>query len=154
MSNNSHDRRGDDHVYNLTPADRIVERTQGCWNCTGFASCMTSDTLGAKMVKDKWEADRQRDLTVALEIAISNPINGMPNEEHQQVRNIRRMVDNMDHAIAQGAFGICLRSKAPGDYVNARYLCNDGWIGRDGASVARGTALPDKSSDELREDKK
>ena len=56
-----------------------------------------------------------------------------------------------DRAVAVGGIGICIANKAPGDFVDCRYLC-DHWTGRDGASVATAGKPLDKLPEEVRED--
>lgn len=54
--------------------------------------------------------------------------------------------------IQQGAIGICMKGKSPGDFVDCRYLCDDGWSGVQGASVATEGHKLDKSSNEIRDE--
>jgi len=54
--------------------------------------------------------------------------------------------------MAQGAIGICLIGKPEGTFVDCRYLCDDGWSGVTGSSVATEGHALDKSSNEIREE--
>jgi hypothetical protein len=124
--------------------DRVIERKQGCWNCTGFSR---------EMGKKHWSDRRQKDLEVGLSISLQSPLG----EQDPKVKGIRQMVDNVDHGVASGSLGMCLghgvdRNGNPvGDLVMSTYLCEK-WNGAQGASVARGGEAPDTLPAEL-EDK-
>jgi hypothetical protein len=159
-----------DHVYDVTPKDRIVERARGCWSCAAF------DRDG-KLSVDKWTGDRDYKLAEAMRTALEQPDSitavekmqrwaAAPSTIHieedddaptRKIKTVLRMVDKMDHLVAQGAFRLCMRNPAPADrheatYFAARYLCS-GWTGRDGHSLATQGAPLDKLPDELREEK-
>ena len=63
-------------------------------------------------------------------------------EEDPIVKNIRRMVDNVDHGLASGNLTTCTgrgqdaKGNPVGTFVKSNYLCTN-WSGRTGASVAR-----------------
>jgi hypothetical protein len=118
--------------------NRAVERTQGCWNCRHF------DRDKAKQV---WQHRRQIDLQRALEGAQTLP----GGEEHAQVRNIRLMVNTLDHAIVLGKTGMCAIQAVDTDFVNDAYLCVS-WTGAIGASLARAGGEADKLPEELMAD--
>jgi hypothetical protein len=59
------------------------------------------------------------------------------------------MVDQVDHAMAIGAFGICKSGKAQADLVHNAYLC-DGWSAAAGASLATSGTAPDLLPEELK----
>lgn len=129
----------------VVPQDRIIERTQGCWNCIHF-----SHDLAIK----KWTHKRQQDLSKGLNIAMSSPLK----EDDPKVRNIRHMVDTLDKQIAAGVIGTCTNDGetavgAPvGDFVVANYLCHK-WSAAQGASIARAGQkaddLPEEVADKL-----
>lgn len=160
-----------DHVYNITPKDRIIERARGCWSCTGY-------DLEGTMSIDKWNQDRERNLASAMETALEQPdairivsamqiwaaapqsikVEETDAPAIRRIKTILRMVDKMDHAVASGSFRLCFRSPAPtdralADFHSTKYLCS-GWTGRDGHSVATDGAPLDKLPDELREENK
>ncbi len=54
--------------------------------------------------------------------------------------------------MSRGAIGVCMIGKSPGDFVDCRYLCNDGWSGVQGSSLATSGQPLDKSADEMREE--
>jgi hypothetical protein len=162
---------GHSHMYNITPKDRIIERSRGCWSCTAY-------DLEGNLSIDKWNQDRERNLASAMETALEQPdtikvvtamqiwaaapqsiqIEETDVPAVKRIKTILRMVDKMDHAVAAGAFRLCSRSPAPADrhgadFFSAKYLCS-GWCGRDGHSVATEGAPLDKLPDELREEKK
>ncbi len=127
------------------PKERVVERTQGCWNCKHF--------IQGETAKAAWNSARARDLQTALGIVRENPEQG---ENHPKVLNIRRMVNLLDHAIAQGEAGVCggkgvLEDGKPvGDFVASTLLCRK-WSGAQGASVARAGQKADDLPMELAE---
>jgi len=129
MANNGEDLRF--HIHG-----RRVERNQGCWSCRHF---------DREAARDKWIHQRQRDLQRAVEGALV--LTG--GENHEQIKNIRRMVDTLDHAIASGKTGLCRIGAVETDFVNDAFLCPSSWSAADGANDARGGAAPDKPSAEL-----
>lgn len=155
--------------YNVTPKDRIIERSRGCWSCVGF-------DLDGTMSISKWNADRERNLALAMQTALDQPdatkvvermlewganpsairIELTDDAPTRKIKTILRMVDKTDHLVASGGFRLCLRTPAPSDrcqadFYEARYLCS-AWTGRDGHSVATEGAPLDKLPDELREE--
>lgn len=120
------------------PALPIVERTQGCWNCTGFST--------DEAVKF-WSERRQVDLKIALDHALASPLG----EKDPKVAGIKRAVDLTDQAVAAGRLGRCSRKGSEADLIALEYLCTK-WQGRQGASVARDGAKADKLPSELMED--
>ena len=126
----------------LVPKERVVSRGQGCWNCSSWSR---------EKAKPLWTDKRQNDLKTALEIALSSP-NG---EDDVRVRNIRKMVNDLDHLVASGHMGVCLGGgrtadgNPVGDFVAHAFLC-DRWSGVSGASLATG-GKTDPLPEELRE---
>lgn len=120
------------------PALPVIQRSQGCWNCTGFST---------DAAKQFWQGKRQKDLDIALSQSLIDP----QGENAQQVVNIRRMVDATDTAVAAGLLGKCLRGGTEADLVSLSFLCEK-WTGRQGASIAREGGALDKLPGELMED--
>jgi hypothetical protein len=129
----------------LIPKERVVERTQGCWNCTHW---------DAAKAKPFWTERRQLDLTKALELSLNS--SNKQGEDHPHVVNIRRMVDNLDHMVASGSVGMCegngrtANGDPVGDLVAHSFLC-DRWSGTQGASIAREGQRADLLPEELEE---
>jgi hypothetical protein len=71
-------------------------------------------------------------------------------ESHPQVVQIRRMVNLVDHSLAKGEIGMCLKGKAETDFVFAAYLC-DAWVGKQGSSLATSGHKIDALPEELTE---
>ena len=142
MSTNKHVEANGDITYNVTPADRIIERSRGCWNCT--------HRMEQSAAVKKWEGNRIAELQKALVRFIEF------GETDQKGNDIKSVVNSMDHAVASGAFGLCRREKgpAPGAFIVANFLCEDGWTGALGASVATAGFKLDKTSLELQDEKK
>lgn len=113
-----------------------IERKRGCWNCVSWEN--------QERCRGYWSEKRQLDLGYAALRASASP----EGERDSVVMGIRRMVDQVDHAIARGVFGLCLAGKAESDFVHNAYLC-DGWNGREGASLATSGTAPDKLPEEL-----
>lgn len=109
--------------------DRVFIRKQGCWNCKH---------ADYERARQWWQQKRQDDLQVALGITMESPFK----EEDPKVLNIRRMVDLIDHGMAQGDLTKCFgpgldaNDNPIGDVVRASYLCRQ-WSAAQGASVAR-----------------
>ena len=128
----------------LVPSDRIISRGQGCWNCKHW---------DREVAKPRWTHNRQRDLNTALSIALTSPTG----EDDPRVVNVRAMVDDIDHLVAQGYVGVCQGGgktedgNPVGDLVLHQFLCGQ-WSGRSGASLATGgklDALPLELADKL-----
>lgn len=126
----------------LVPKDRVFSRAQGCWNCSNSRSA-----------KEFWSDRRDQDLGKALKIATDSALG----EEHPKVKNIRHMVDTVDHAVAAGALVRCTKGRTAtgqpvGDLVANNYLC-DRWSAKQGASIAREGGkiddLPEELADKL-----
>jgi hypothetical protein len=95
------------------------------------------------MGKKHWSDRRQKDLEIALAKSLQSPLG----EDDPKVKDIRRMINHVDHGVASRSLGMCLghgvdRNDNPvGDLVMSTYLCRK-WNGAQGASVARaGEAL-------------
>ena len=127
------------------PKERVVSRGQGCWNCTKW---------DREKAKPLWTEKRQNDLKTALEISLKVP----EGEDHVRVRNIRAMVDSLDHLVASGHVGVCTGGgktadgNPVGDFVVHSFLC-DRWNAMAGASMTRESgkldALPEEVADKL-----
>jgi hypothetical protein len=122
---------------------RTFERTQGCWNCKHWS---------VKGAVDRWSDQRQMNLQRALTIALESP----QGEDDERVKNIKGMVNKLDHEIARGSAGTCsgggktANNDPVGEYVVHNFLCGQ-WSGASGASIARGGAKADKLPEELQE---
>lgn len=151
------------------PADRVVERGRGCWNCVSF-------DMNGDATKKAWSADKQVLQTEFFNIAFAQEVPAdylslgnqwadNPNAIHVELTDephvvrgkmIIKSIDRMDRAIASAAFRLCMCNGASdrgGKYISARYLC-DKWNGRVGSSLATSGHALDVLPDELREDKK
>lgn len=122
-------------------SDRIAIRTQGCWNC------VHADP--EKAAKLWWEKARQQTLERGVAISLASPLG----ENDDRVRAIRRDVPLIDAQVTQNVWIACDRGKKPdgqpvGNFVHNTYLC-DRWTAKEGASVAREGAGPDKLPEEL-----
>lgn len=135
-------KNGFDKVTGLN--NRTFERTQGCWNCKHGSS---------EVARKWWLEKREKDLQVAVGIALSSPIG----EKDQKVVNIRRTTALIDEAVGTSSLIKCMgngvdrHGNPVGDLVRSVYLCRK-WSGAQGASVARAGEAPDLLPDEL-EDK-
>ena len=114
-----------------------IIRNRGCWNCRHWDN--------QDKARAFWAQRRQADLAYALQEAHLQP----EGEDHSKVVSIRRVVDQVDHAMAIGAFGICQKGKAQADLVHNAYLC-DGWSAAAGASLVTSGTAPDLLPEELR----
>lgn len=90
----------------------------------------------------------------AANIALAKQANKNPTIAQivQQARQQDTRFQAFDLLMRQGGVGICLIGKPPGDFVDCRHLCDDGWSGVTGASVATEGHKLDKSSNEVREE--
>jgi len=123
--------------------DRTVERTQGCWNCTGYEH-------GAIAVK-RLEECRQRDLAAKIaEHGFLPSLSRLGDMEHASSLAKDARYDNWVLAAKSGQIGLCLRGGVEDDFVHHKYLCPK-WNAAQGASVARAGAKADLLPDELAE---
>lgn len=110
-------------------SNRTFIRSQGCWNCKHG-----SYELG----KQWWTQKRQEDLNQAMALALESPMG----EQDPKVKNLRRMIDLVDHGMASGGLFKCLGhgvdadDNPVGDLVKSSYLCRK-WSAAQGASMAR-----------------
>lgn len=111
----------------------------GCWSCTHWAP---------ERGKELWKTKRLSDLATAVRLATESP----DGEQAIPVVNIRRMVSQMDHAMAKPVpvFGVCMSGHIETDFVSNSYLC-DRWTGAAGASLARAGQKADTLPEELME---
>lgn len=124
-------------------AFKPIIRHRGCWNCTHWDN--------QEKAQNFWGVRRRADLNTAFLETKINPLG----ENAPKVISIRRTVDQVDHAVASGVFGVCLKGKAEADLVHNAYLC-DGWTGKEGSSLSTSATTPDLLPEELkaeREDK-
>lgn len=111
------------------PKERVISTGQGCWNCLHWRR---ESAVGV------WTQLRQRDLARAAEIALGSP----DGEANQQVVNIRRMVNDIDHLVATKHMAPCsgggetANGEPVGDLVAHAFLCHK-WTGVQGSSLAR-----------------
>ncbi len=130
--------------------DRIAVRTQGCWNC------VNADYEKAKNLW--WTAMRATWLQKAVNISLQSP----KGEDERRVRVLRQMTADMDVSIEQNGWICCSVGVKPtqanpnveepvADLVPANFLCRK-WTAKQGASVAREGAGPDKLPEEIFED--
>jgi len=125
----------------LVAKDRVFERTQGCWNCVHGSR---------DEAKKFWSDRRQQDLAAAMRIAM----NSRHGENDIKVKNIRHMVDTVDHGVACGAMVRCTGrgetadGKPVGDLVANTYLCHR-WSAAVGASIARAGQKADELPEEI-----
>jgi hypothetical protein len=122
---------------------RTFERTQGCWNCIHFKSGEDAHRFFVKVCKPRDEAAMQSYIAT-----------GQP----QAAEEMRQLLRLANKAIKTGGLGMCSKGKGapdkngkPSDFVAHNYLCDDGWTGAQGASIARAGAAPDKTADELKD---
>ena len=149
---------------------RTIERGRGCWNCTAFEN-------GAES-RMKYQVFRNAEvarLTIQAAPALARigDVTAKTNAAVEVARlmgigldldtallrvlgkgGFRKVEDArfaaFDRRVAAGQIGMCRKGHAPGDFVEAKYLC-DHWNGAQGHSVAtQGHAL-DKIPEELRE---
>lgn len=114
----------------------VIERNRGCYNCKNWENQEKARTY--------WQHRRLDNLNHAKLIAKLDP----DGENGIQVVNIRRMVNNVDHSVASGTFGLCLAGKAEADLVHHAYLCSS-WSGVSGSSLVTSGTAPDKLPEEL-----
>lgn len=117
-----------------------IERKQGCWNCKYWDN--------QEKARAVWNHKRLGNLTEAQALVQLHSDQG---ESHPRVVSIRRMVDNVDRAVAAGLLGVCSSGKSNSDLVHNGYLCPS-WTGRLGASVAIAGEGADKLPEELKAD--
>ena len=124
-------------------SNRTFMRTQGCWNCKHGSY---------ELAKSWWKDKRQKDLNEALALSMTSPLG----EQDPTCKNIRRMVDMIDHGVASGGLFKCMghgvdaNDNPIGDLVKSSYLCRK-WSGAQGATVAREGEKADDLPMELEE---
>lgn len=115
---------------------RTFERTQGCWNCIHFVTGREAQKYWLYTCRPKDEAT-----------AKSYEAAGVP----QAAMEMRELMKAASAAIKGNGMGMCRANKAPSDFVVHNYLCEDGWTGAAGASLAREGAKPDMTPGEMKE---
>lgn len=113
----------------IVPTERLVERKQGCWNCTKF----DATEIYVKRVHDAF----RRDIKVFLERGLSLHRAG------QSAAITRDMLLSK-----RGHFGICLVGAVAGDFVACKHLCEK-WSGMSGVT---GSFTPGEAYDPLIEE--
>jgi len=124
------------------PEDHVVERKQGCWNCSSWSA--------EKAVDLWWSRAREAMLARAVEVATKSP----RGEQDPSVKNIRAMIPQVDAGMSNAVFGVCAmagKGGAEADFVASTFQCRV-WNGAAGASIARGGEAADKLPGELMED--
>lgn len=104
--------------------DRLVERGQGCWNCTSWSV--------EKAQEFYWNKVRPDTLEKALKIALESPLK----EKDPRVLAIRKTIPQLDQGLEQAVWGVCAKGKMNADFTHTTGLCEDGWVGAQGASLA------------------
>lgn len=109
------------------------------------------------MSHSQWNIHRQARITDYLKTAPVGRLADMedPNWSPAEMKDARLQdLHKMDHAIAKGFIGICMKGARPkadggpeGTFVHAEFLC-DRWTGREGHSLAT-QGHEDKLNDEL-----
>jgi hypothetical protein len=135
MSNKLHKIQRDGRDAGMLPG-RTFEKTQGCWNCIHFVT-------GREARKFWLYACRPKDEATAKSYEAA----GVP----QAAFEMRQLMKLAGEAIKTGGLGMCKIGKPPSDFVAHNYLCEDGWTGKQGASLAREGAAPDLTPGELRD---
>lgn len=113
----------------VLPADRIIVRKQGCWNCTSFDAA----EIYTKRVADA----KKRDVKVFLERG-----HGLQRAGDSAAITERMLLEK------RGVFGVCLKGKVAGDFVACKHLCG-AWSGRTGVT---GSFTPGEGYDPLVEE--
>jgi hypothetical protein len=113
----------------LVQPDRVIERKQGCWNCTAF----DATEVYAKRVADS----HRRDVKIFL-------ARGASLDRAAASAGITRQL----LLEKRGYFGICMRGKVEGDFVACKHLC-DSWTARQGVL---GSFSPGEPADPLVEE--
>lgn len=118
---------------------RTFQRTQGCWNCVHFRT-------GREVHKFFVTVCKPRDEKVAESyIALGTP------EGRKAAGEMRELLKAANAAIKSNGLGMCAIGKPQSDFVAHNYLCEDGWTGAAGASLAREGAKPDLTPGELKD---
>lgn len=84
-------------------------------------------------------------------VLLAKPDDPAPKPVAQTLFEAHPLHRKMDLAIREGTAGICLKGKAQTDFVDFRFLCDNGWNGIDGASLATAGHALDKTNAEIKE---
>jgi hypothetical protein len=100
-------------------------------------------------MKKWWTERRQNELAKGLQIVLNSKLG----ENEPRVVNLRRMVDMIDHSVAQSevihcTVGVTAKGEQVGDITPAAYMCHK-WKGMEGSSIARIDGKVDKLPEEL-----
>lgn len=120
----------------IVPKERVIGRGRGCWNCIHWHP--------NEPAKKLWAEKRQNDLNTAVGLALESA----KGENDVRVKNIRAMVDSLDHLVASGHVGLCRGNgktedgQPVGDFTTHALLCGQ-WSGVQGASMATSGAKLD-----------
>ncbi len=101
-----------------------------------------------KLIRSGHTLEQAMDIALANQASKSPVIGRIVAEARKQDARFHAFTNMM----RQGAIGICMTGKAEGTFVDCRYLCDDGWSGVQGSSVATEGHALDKSSNEVREE--
>lgn len=115
---------------------RTFEKTQGCWNCIHYVT-------GKKAIDFFNGTCKPRD-KAAMESYIAVG-------QHQAADEMKQLLKLAGKAIKTGGLGMCGIGKPKTDFVAHNFLCEDGWTGAQGASMAREGAKPDLTPGELKD---
>lgn len=118
-------------VVNVIPQDRVVERTRGCWNCTGWNN--------SSLAESHFEMRQVQDARTITEQTLKS---GVPFEAA-----MKHVVQIMKRAevFKPPATGICMKNGSKADFVLPTFLC-DKWTGR---IVVQGASEGDVIAEEL-----
>jgi hypothetical protein len=120
--------------YSIPLKDRIIEKTQGCWNCKSYSR-------GEMVVKHLREC-RQRDEAAKIaELGYLPTLSKLGDMEMPGTAGDARYLA-WEKAAKLGEIGMCMAGAIPDDFVHHKFFCSS-WTGAEGASVAREGAKPD-----------
>jgi hypothetical protein len=95
----------------------VVERNAGCWNCKSFDTGFTFEQMLIQAYTKRFTSFKDH---------------GYPNDEAKRLTEADlKPLQNRGHV------GVCSAGKTEGDFVVSQYLCENGWSGVQGASMAR-----------------
>jgi hypothetical protein len=120
----------------IVPAERVFERSRGCWNCKHFEN--------GELARNHWAARRPQDEVEIL--ARTGGLIGAVPPTDQRFQSL----NDMEAAIRMGQAGMCMKGMVKTDFVHFKYLC-EGWTGKEGASVATEGRPVDPLPAELKE---
>jgi hypothetical protein len=122
----------------IVPADRIFERSRGCWNCKHFEN--------GELARNHWAARRPQDELEIMSRSGSLDLAGTIPRDDKMFQS----VNDMEVAVRMGQAGMCMKGMVQTDFVHFKFLC-EGWTGKEGASVATEGRPVDPLPAELKE---